>query len=121
MSRVIRRYALASAAAALVFSQAAYAAPAARLQPVDPLIALSALGTPQSRAAVTATGATAAATAAQYQPPPPGWPANQYPPRSPYYQDPGAWAYIPFLLGLIAIIALHLTDDDDDDRRPVSP
>ena len=81
-------------------------------------MALSVLGTTQSRAAVTTSGATAA-TAAQYLPPP-GWPANQYPPRPPGYRSPGAWAYIPFLLGLIAIIALHLSDDDDD-RIPVSP
>ena len=119
MTRAIRNYALAAAAAALLSAQPAYAAMARSPQALDPLVALSVLGTPQSRAAVTASGATAA-TAAQYLPPPPGLPANQYPPRAPNYRDPGAWAYIPFLLGLIAIIALHVSDDDDD-RDPVSP
>ena len=118
MTRPIRKYVLAAGAAALLTAQPAFAATVPSPQALDPLVALSVLGTPQSRAAVMAGGA--AATAAQYLPPPPGLPANQYPPRAPNYQTPGAWAYIPFLLGAIAIIALHISDDDDD-RDPTSP
>lgn len=112
------RSGLVAGAAALVSAQSVYAAPVTKLQPVDPLIAVSALGTPQSRAAVSTTVAAAVTQGAV---PPDTRPlaANEYPPRPPYYQNPGAWAYLPFLLGLIAIIALHITDDDD--RRPVSP
>lgn len=119
MIRAIRKYALAAGAVTLLCAQPVVAATATSPQGLDPLVALSALGTTQSRAAVTTSGATAA-TAAQYLPPPPGLPANQYPPRAPWYRSPGAWAYIPFLLGLIAIIALHVSDDDDD-LTPVSP
>ena len=118
MTRPIRKYVLAAGAAALLTAQPAFAATAPSPQALDPLVALSVLGTPQSRAAVLACGAVA--TGGHDRPPPPGLPANQYPPRAPNYQTPGAWAYIPFLLGAIAIIALHISDDDDD-REPTSP
>lgn len=119
------RSGIAFAVAGLLFAQGASAAPVAGLQPLDPLVALSVLGSDQSRAAVIAGGATAgmaaAATTAQAAPPPPpGWPANQYPPTH-YQQQAGAWAYIPFLIAIIAILALHLSDDDDRDLVPISP
>lgn len=92
MTWALRSVALAAGAAALLSTQAAYAAPVRTAPAVDPLVTLSLLGTTQSRAALcgpgatcilpTAMGATAAvpspavttgaATAAAMQGPPPG-------------------------------------------------
>lgn len=107
--------------AALFCASSALAGPVAQQPaPMDPLVVVSALGTAQSRTAV-APAVTAGATqvVTQYPPPPPGWPANRYPRPNQYY--PGAWALIPGLFGLLAILALHLTDDDDRGLVPVSP
>ena len=54
----IRKCVLAVGAAGLISAQAASAAPLSTAPTVDPLIALSALGTTQSRAAVCGNGAT---------------------------------------------------------------
>jgi hypothetical protein len=127
-------------AAALFSAQAATAAPRA-LSSVDPLVALSVFGTAQSRTAVCAAGAAAAAagaatmaaSAAAAQGPGPGCvlpvtaPAappplvgQAVPPplRAPF--GIGAWAIIPGLIGLLAILALHAVDDDDDRIEPIS-
>ncbi|HEU4810016.1 MAG TPA: hypothetical protein VFS69_05090 [Sphingomicrobium sp.] len=132
----IRNGFLAAGAAALLSSQAVYAAP---VSAIDPLVSLSALAGSASRAAVCAgsTAATAAASAAAQAAPAPGCvlPVNAAPPPPPVAEAPppvvpvetgagiGTW---PLLLGLAAvagIAALLLLNDDDDngDTTPVSP
>lgn len=139
MTRAIRRFALAAGAAALLSTQAAYAAPTA-VRTVDPLVSLSVLGTAQSRAAVCAAGAGAAAAGAavaavQGAPagcllpltdtPPPVVPQAAAPP--PPLPAPGKRiGVLPILLGVLAIAALAflILDDDDDsdgDLIPISP
>ena len=108
---------------ALLCAQSVLAAPAVHPASVDPLVAVSALGTPQSRAAVAPAIAAGAAQVVApppvVGPPPPGWPANQFPRPNQYYR--GAWVFIPGLIALLAILALHLFDDDGPDFTPVSP
>jgi hypothetical protein len=60
MTWAIRSCALAVGAAALLSTQAVYAAPVKTAPAVDPLVSLSVLGTAQSRAAVCGTGTTCA-------------------------------------------------------------
>lgn len=110
---------LVTGATALLFASSALAAPVAQLAPLDPLVVVSALGTPQSRTAVAPAVTAGAAQVVTYPPPPPGWPANRYPRPNQYY--PGAWVLIPGLFGLLAILVLHMTDDDDNEFVPVSP
>lgn len=125
----------AAGAFALLSSQAAYAAPAR----IDPLVALSALGTAQSRTAVCAAGATAAAAgaataAAQGAAPGCVLPVQAAPPVAqtpppPYVETaaaPKAMGMWPALLGLVAlaaVAALLLSGDNDDegDLTPISP
>lgn len=65
MAWAIRRYALAAGAAALLSTQAAYAAPVqTRSTGVDPLVSLSVLGTTQSRASILASSAVLQPTTA---------------------------------------------------------
>lgn len=59
MASRTRTWALAAGAAALVSSQAAYAAPAKTAPRIDPLVSLSLLGSAQSRAALCSSGACA--------------------------------------------------------------
>lgn len=127
----------AAGALALLSTQAAYAAPAPRL---DPLVALSALGTAQSRTAVCAAGASAAAAgaataAAQGAAPGCVLPVTGAPPPvaqtapPPYVETaaaPKAMGMWPALLGLVAIAAaaallLSGDDDNDGDLTPISP
>ena len=106
----------------MLCAQSALAAPTAQPASIDPLVALSALGTPQSRAAVApvVTSGAAQVVVAQYPPPPPGWPANRYPRPNQYYQ--GFWVLIPGLVAILAILALHLSEDDDGMfSAPISP
>lgn len=122
MSSAFRKVVLVAAASALLSSQAAYAAPAtSHAAALDPLVSLSVLGTPQSRAAVCGAGsqcalpstamAASATTAAAAQP---------------YDQargGPGVW---PLLLGLgvvIILMAVILSDGGggSGDLTPVSP
>lgn len=124
----IRSCALAAAAAALLSTQAVYAAPVRTAPAVDPLVSLSIMGTAQSRAAVCGTGISgapagavtcglpapmitaAAATAAQDQPPPPG------------KRFPTLAALIAFLILLgIAVAILSGGGDSSGDLTPVSP
>lgn len=58
MLSTMRNYILAAGAAALLSGQAVHAAPLQPAPAVDPLVALSLLGTTQSRAAVCGTSAT---------------------------------------------------------------
>lgn len=122
MSSAFRKVVLVAAATALLSTQAAYAAPANSAPALDPLVSLSVLGTPQSRAAVCNGGgqcalpssavAASAATAAAAQP---------YDERD--RRGPGIW---PLLLGLgvvIILMAIILSDDGDGsgDLTPISP
>ena len=133
----IRSGLLALGAAALISSQAVYAAPRSTPVSVDPLVALSAFGTLQSSASVCAAG-TAAATAAtttqgtsgcllpvQSAPPPVAEAATQ-----PVYDSdrrPGIAGYLPLILGLVAaaivagIILSESNDNNEGDLTPVSP
>jgi len=123
MSRAVRTHALVLGAAALLSAQPVLAAaPAKTTQATDPLVTLSILGTPQSRAAVTAGGAVTAAQGVPVvaPPPPPPLLANEYPPRANAYVMPGAFALIVGLIGLIAILAF-IDFDEDRDFTPVSP
>ena len=132
----IRTGFLAAGAAALLSSQAVYAAPTVTASAIDPLVSLSALAGAASRAAVCAgsTAATAATSAAAQAAPAPGCvlpvnaapppPVSAPPPVMPVASGPGIGT-LP-LLGLAAIAgiaALLLLNDDDDngDATPVSP
>lgn len=135
----IRTSILAAGAAALLSSQAVYAAPTAPIRSVDPLVSLSALASVASRTAVCAGSvAAAAAASAAVQPgpagtcvlpltaPPPPVPVTEAvapPPPGPAPKSIGA---LPIILGLAALaglIALILLSDDDGngDNTPISP
>ena len=129
MTWAIRSSVLAAGAAALLSTQAVYAAPVANAsQGVDPLVSLSVLSTAQSRGAVcsgatfasqaaascgipvSVAAASAAAVAAQDQPPPPS-------------SGIGTW---PLILGLVVVIGVMVAirsggGDADGDLTPVSP
>ena len=129
MTWAIRSSVLAAGAAALLSTQAVYAAPVANASAaVDPLVSLSVLSTAQSRGAVcsgatfasqasgTACGipvsiaaASAAAAAAQDQPPP--------------HTGIGT---LPLILGLLVVVGLMAAilsggGDADGDLTPISP
>ena len=127
---------LGAGAAALLFTQAAYAAPALAVAPIDPLVSLSMLSTAGSRAAICAgsTAAVAGAAAALAQGPAPGCvlPVTAPPPPPPAAAPPpppvvGAEAgpgfpTIPVLLGLAAIIAIAVAlASSGNDHNAVSP
>jgi hypothetical protein len=134
----IRTTILAAGAAALLSSQAVYAAPSAPVRSVDPLVSLSALGSVASRTAVCAgsTAAVAAASAA-VQTATPGCvlPVTAPPPPAPVTAavapvvpgpEPKSIGWLPILLGaaaLAGLIALILSSDDNGhgDNTPVSP
>jgi len=133
----IRTTILAAGAAALLSSQAVYAAPSAPVRIVDPLVSLSALGSVASRTAVCA-GSTAsmAAASAAMQTVAPGCvlPVTAPPPPAPVTAAvapvpgpaPKSIGWLPILLGaaaLAGIIALILASDDNGhgDNTPVSP
>lgn len=125
MNRAIRKSMLVAGAAAFFSAQAAYAAPGVQRSPaVDPLVSVSVLGTPQSRAAVCGAGqgaasacvvpGTAAASSAAM-----GMAALQSD------DDPKSITW-PLIIGLIVIIiiaALILRGgkDGDGDLTPISP
>lgn len=126
MTWAIRSCALAAGAAALLSTQAVYAAPATqRVAAVDPLVSLSVLGTTQSRAAVCSaqtagvscavpasmTLAAAAAAAAQ--------PVDNPPP-------PKRVNTLLLLLGFLVFVGLIVAittggGDASGDLTPVSP
>ena len=135
----IRSFALTAGAAALLSSQAVYAAPARMAPAIDPLVSLSVLGTAQSRAAVCAAGASAAAAGAATafgQAPATGClfpvvtPTTPPPvvdtplPSAPPPAGPG---FNPLLgiLGALLLAGLAFAilsgDDNDGDLEPISP
>jgi hypothetical protein len=141
MNRGIRGTTMAAAAAALLFTQAAYAAPVATgFASVDPLVSLSILGGAQSSAAVcgaaagVTAGAAAAADAAQgpagcllpvtAPAPPAPVPGQAIAPLAPGGAGIGT---LPLLLGLAAIIGLAALlaasggNNGHGDVTPVSP
>ena len=85
---------------------------------IDPLIAVSAFGTPQSHAAV-APALAGAAVQGPAMGPPPGLPANQYPQPNQYL--PNAWIFVPGFVGLLAILLFATADHDDHHPTPASP
>ena len=130
MNRGIRGFALAAGAAALLSTQAVYAAPAPGHAGVDPLVSLSVLGTTQSRVALAAASgavqgvpatqtcadgtvipATAMCAAPAGPPPPPPAPVI---------------GTLPLMLGLIALIGVMALvvsggGSASGDLTPVSP
>lgn len=133
----IRATILAAGAAALLSSQAVYAAPTAPDRSVDPLVSLSVLASSASRTAVCA-GSTAAAAAASAaaQPGPAGTcllPLGAAPPPVPVTEavapvgpPPKSIGALPIILGLVgiaALIALILSNHNNGkgDNTPVSP
>lgn len=138
MNWAIRTSALAAGTAALIFSQAAYAAPVSSNPAIDPLVSLSLLGSAQSRAAICAGASTAAAGAASFaaQAPAPNCllpltgptPVPQAVPPEPVAPlappPPGKdWTTLALIgVGLLAIIvAAVLLLDDDDGEGPLIP
>lgn len=132
MSPFIRSGVLAAGAASLVIAQPVVAAARAVPTSVDPLVSLSVFGTAQSRAAVCAAGASAAAAAgaaaAAAQPAPgtcvlpitgatPPAVAQTVVPTSPG-KSWGIWPGVLGLVALVALAALLLGDDDDDEVSP---
>ena len=142
MAWAFRSLALTAGAAALLSVQAAHAAPINTRLAVDPLVALSAFGTAQSRAAVCAAGASAlAAGAAAAQampapgcvlpqvgqpvapPPPPPVTTTTLPPPPPPPGGGGFGINPLYILGglLVGGLLLWLLLDKDNDDDPVSP
>jgi hypothetical protein len=119
MTWAIQKYVVAASAAALISTQAAYAAPVQTAPVADPLVSLSLLGTTQSRAAVCATGATCALPATTLA-------AAATTTAAQGSDDDGKDATWLWLLGggviLAIIIALILSGGDGDgDLTPISP
>ena len=136
MTWAIRSMALTAGAAALLSTQAAYAAPLNTKLAVDPLVSLSVFGTAQSRAAVCAAGSAAVAAGAAVAqsvapgcvlpvtappPPPPVTSAVMPPPPPPSGLGFNPLIILGALLGVGLLAWLLLDDDDDDDVVPISP
>jgi hypothetical protein len=133
------KLAIALASASLLVGSAASAA-TTTLRAVDPLVAVSMLGTASSQAAICAAGAASTAAAVQAAPAQPGCvlPVVDAPPPAPVVEAPPPpaptvvpvaaagkeIAILPLLLGLAAIAAgifLLLDKDEDDFEAPTSP
>lgn len=124
----IRKTAMALGAAALLVGQAAHAAPAQPAPAVDPLVAVSILGTPQSRAAVCAGSATCGLPATASTTPAAASPAVTTAAGAAAVQNnslrrESRGLFWIFLIGggmiLIAVLVAALAGDEDD--QPVSP
>lgn len=123
----LRSCAMTVAAAALLSSQAAYAAPVKAVPAVDPLVAMSILGTPQSREAVCGTGSAcilpAMSAAAVASPRALGAAASasamQYPAESRPGLDLAGLAVLFFVP--VAIVLSIALEGNGSDNRPVSP
>ena len=133
MTRAIRSFVLAAGAAALLSTQAVYAAPVNTTPAVDPLVSLSLLSTTQSRAAVcnaaagcalpsiasaTAMTSTAATSVAQQDdddvlPPPPPPPGKTI--------SPLIWVLGLVILAGIIVAVISGGGDGDGDLAPISP
>lgn len=138
MSWRLKSSALAVGAAALLSAQVAYASPAASRTYVDPLVAVSALGSAQSNAAVcagsTAAAGAAATAAAQgaagcllpVTSPPPVAAAQAAPPPAVPVRTARPFGSTGILLGLAGVAALialivALSDNGSGDETPISP
>lgn len=126
MTGAIRTCVLAAGAAALLSTQAVYAAPVPTAPAVDPLVSLSVLGTAQSRAAVCGSGVSCAlpmtataAAAVQVQddddslPPPPPPPGKRI-------------GVLPVAIAFLVMLALGIAllsggDKADGNLTPISP
>jgi hypothetical protein len=130
MTWAIRSCALAAGAAALLSTQAVYAAPvSSHSTGVDPLVSLSVLGTSQSRGAVCSGatfGAKAAASTACGIPVTAAAAAAAAATAQDYSDDPKPIGVLPLIIGLVVIgglIALILSSggDSEGNLTPVSP
>lgn len=128
MAFTLRSCAMAVAAAALLSSQAAYAAPLKTVPAVDPLVAMSVLATPQSREAVCGTGsactlpamsAASAATSPRALGAAASASAMQYPAESRPGLDIAGLAVLFFVP--VAIVLSIALEGNGSDNRPVSP
>jgi hypothetical protein len=129
MSSTIRRCMLAAGAAALISSQAAYAAPTQSRAPAyDPLVSLSLLGTSQSSAAVCSAGVVnctlpAAGLASQSG----ATAAAAIAAQGPYYpREPKGMGMVPMLLGLAILIGVSVAllsggSSGSGNLTPISP
>jgi hypothetical protein len=127
MFLTMRKCVLAAGAAALLSSQAVKAAPVQSAPAVDPLVALSILGSAQSRAAVCGTSATcglpmmAGASAATTSPAVSTAAAAAAVQGGPDERRSGLILALAMggAMVLIAVLAVALVGDDDDE--PISP
>jgi hypothetical protein len=117
---------MAVAAAALLSSQAAYAAPVRTVSAADPLVAMSVLATPQSREAICGTGSACtlpAMSAAAASPRALGGAASaaamQYPAGSRPDLDLAGLAVLFFVP--VAIVLSIALEGGGNDNRSVSP
>lgn len=118
------------AALCITPAMASAAVAPASVQSINPMVAVSLLGSPAS--AATLCGAQAAAATAPGTgcvlpvtdlPPPVAQPAPPPPPPLPVAAAPSGFGIAPLLIGLLgvaALIALLALDGDDDDGEPVS-
>lgn len=119
----IRKSVMATAAAALLFGQAAHAAPMQSAPAVDPLVAVSILGTSQSREAVcggavncaipvgadaSAMAASAAASATAVR-------------NDPLRRDTRGLFWILLLGGGMVLIAVLVASLGGNEENPISP
>ena len=117
-----RKCAVTLGAAALVSAQAVHAAPAQPAPAVDPLVAVSLLGTSQSRAAVCGTGAACTFPAASVSPIVATAASAAATQDLPGPRESKGTFWILFLGGgmvLIAILVALLAGNDEN--NPVSP
>ena len=126
MLSTMRNYVLAAGAAALLSGQAVYAAPVQPAPAIDPLVALSLLGTAQSRAAVCGTSATCGlpmATGATAAAASPAVTASAAVAAQGGSGQRQSGLLMVFLIGgamvLVAVLASSLAGNGEDD--PVSP
>jgi len=116
MTWAFRSSALAVAAAAMLSSQAVYAAPVAtQATAVDPLVSLSMLSTTQSSSSDVIAATLATSAAAAQDAPPPG-----------AYSDHPKSMTLPLILGLLLLIGISVAvlsggGNGHGDLTPISP
>jgi hypothetical protein len=121
----IRSSLLAAGAAALLSSQAVYAAPARSGPALDPLVSLSILGSEQSRTAYCDQGAACTAPltpSASLSPAVAGMAASSAALQEQGYQQPHPdWLGIGVLFFVPVFIAIAILAQGGDNGHPVSP